>query len=222
MPNSSKSSPRSIFSHFKREKHSKNPNEVNLMEQTRPPARGFVSALVAPTADVELTTNIERGRSSSIQLSLSADHSTMRDREATAEISKTVVRTSTEDLVVEEPKLWDLAFARAGFDEHETQILLRPVTENCKTWSAQGFVEEVKKLTGKKYAECEQSKWTSEQDGGDPAIVRQAEKVIVAALELKDLVAAGLKFDVTGYGATAWSFITFGLQVQCCDPTTTI
>lgn len=53
----------------------------------------------------------------------------------------------------------------------------------------------------------------TDKDNHGATITRHAQTVVIAALEVRELVAAGLKFDATGYEATAWSIITFCLHV---------
>jgi len=81
-------------------------------------------------------------------------------------------------------------------------------------WSPVQFVQEVKEVTRDRYVECEKSGWFAKAGGCKAVIKQRAGTVLMAVLELKDFVSEGLKYDVTGYGATAWSIITFGLRVS--------
>lgn len=112
------------------------------------------------------------------------------------------------------PDLWNLAFERAELDERDRDILLQASKDHSETWSPVKFVEQVKELTRERSRECERSGWV-DKASGRTAVAQQAEAVLTAVLELKEFVSAGLKFDVSGYGATAWSVVTFGLQVRC-------
>ncbi|KAI4960287.1 hypothetical protein J4E86_001909 [Alternaria arbusti] len=76
------------------------------------------------------------------------------------------------------------------------------------------FVQEVKDVTRDRFVECEKSGWFAKAGGCKAVIKQRAGTVLMAVLELKDFVSEGLKYDVTGYGATAWSIITFGLRAD--------
>jgi hypothetical protein len=94
------------------------------------------------------------------------------------------------------------------FRRRAEKILLR-TSENdeAKPWSPLEFVEKVKDVTRDRCMECAKSGWVT-SDGArngtrNVVVAQRAEKVISAVLEMKEFVNQGLKFDVTGYGATA-------------------
>lgn len=63
-------------------------------------------------------------------------------------------------------------------------------------------------------AEYEVRGWHIKQKNKEDIIIRdKARTLLCSILSFKDLVDAGLKFDVSGYGATAWSVVSFGLKV---------
>ena len=94
-------------------------------------------------------------------------------------------------------------------------MLLGPPTgTETAPWSPVQFVQEVKDVTRDRFVECEKSGWFAKAGGCKAVIKQRAGTVLMAVLELKDFVSEGLKYDVTGYGATAWSIITFGLRVS--------
>jgi hypothetical protein len=114
-----------------------------------------------------------------------------------------------------EHDLWTMAFLRAEFNQKESELLLKAFDDQKDDWSALGFVKKVTDLTQVQCHLSGKSGWRCNRSGGGRvAVARQAENILSAVLQLKDLVSAGLKFDATGYGATAWSLVTFSLQVS--------
>lgn len=93
-------------------------------------------------------------------------------------------------------------------------MLLRSESASDSSWSPLEFVEEVKRQTVDRYADCKRSGWISYKEHSGSIITKNAETIINAVLEVRELMSAGLKFDMTGYAATAWSIITLGLQVS--------
>lgn len=113
---------------------------------------------------------------------------------------------------------WKLAYERANLNKEEARILKKPLKEDGTACSALGFLEDIKNAIGERYADPKKNDWTTK--GSRTAIAFRAKKVLGAVLEMKELVNARLKFDVTGYGATAWSAVTFALQaiIPALDP----
>ncbi|KAF1958194.1 hypothetical protein CC80DRAFT_26127 [Byssothecium circinans] len=110
------------------------------------------------------------------------------------------------------PDLWQLAYERSGLEASKIAILRAEDGEKDEERSLKNFVERVKNLTQERRVECERSGWI-DHNTKKIAFAQQAQTVLTAVLELRELVSAGLKFDVTGYGAAAWSAVTFGLQL---------
>jgi hypothetical protein len=70
-------------------------------------------------------------------------------------------------------------------------------------------------LTTEKCAQYEAGGWHIERKGHEDINVRdKAKSLLLSVLTFKDLIDAGLKFDVSGYGALAWSVVSFGLNVS--------
>lgn len=53
-------------------------------------------------------------------------------------------------------------------------------------------------------------RWGSDEEKTAAGVARS---ILLSALTVKDLVDAGLKFDPTGYGSSAWAVVSFGLKV---------
>jgi hypothetical protein len=109
--------------------------------------------------------------------------------------------------------IWQLAYERAAFDEGQKSEITKSKAKTEK-WNPLKFVEQVKDQTRVRSEECERSGWI-DKTNKKIAFAQQAETILTAVVELKGFVSAGLKFDVTGYGAVAWSVINIGLQVRC-------
>ncbi|KAK4198529.1 hypothetical protein QBC40DRAFT_229747 [Triangularia verruculosa] len=55
-----------------------------------------------------------------------------------------------------------------------------------------------------------QRRWGSDAKG---TAVGTARRILISMLSVKELIDAGIKFDVSGYGALAWSVLSFGLTL---------
>lgn len=111
--------------------------------------------------------------------------------------------------------LWRAAFESLSHDE---QSALDPSTNQDAKKPPSHLVDEVIDLTKEKCAQYEAGGWHIKREGREDINVREkAKSLICSALVVKDLIDAGLQFDVSGYGALAWSVVSFGLQVceQC-------
>ncbi|KAK3354077.1 hypothetical protein B0T25DRAFT_545945 [Lasiosphaeria hispida] len=71
------------------------------------------------------------------------------------------------------------------------------------------YIDEVIDHTRDRLAEY-QRRWGSDTKGTAAGMARN---VLTSALTAKELIDAGLKFDVSGYGACAWSVLSFGLTL---------
>jgi hypothetical protein len=180
--------------------------------------RGRITVTIGFSILAPPTTNTKPVSQPQIPLS-PADDSKPDDETATAPLTIQVSAPIVKAPQVETPDLWLFAYERAGFDEEQKKILLRtPEKDEAEPWSPLEFVEEVKDATRERCMECAKSGWVT-SDGvhngtSNVVVAQRAEKVISAVLEMKEFVDQGLKLDATGYGATAWSVITFGLQAS--------
>lgn len=116
----------------------------------------------------------------------------------------------------ERPNLWELAYEQGEFDEEGIRVLAQSSKEHSSSWSPMVLLEQVKTLSSARFVECKQSGWLTGPRGDNFAVIHQVQTIVSAVLELNEMVSAGLRFDASGYGATAWSIITFGLEV-CLD-----
>lgn len=113
------------------------------------------------------------------------------------------------DAGTEKSKLWGLAFQRASCSGREITILMNSAEDDQRGWSPSSWVDDLKVIqeveatTLQRCTIANRCGWKSDKSGGELAIREQAEKVLGAVLGMKDLISAGLKFDVTGYAATA-------------------
>ena len=107
--------------------------------------------------------------------------------------------------------LWRAAFESLSHDE---QSALDASTNQNPKKPASHLVDEVINLTREKCAQYEACGWHIKREGREDINIRdKAKSLICSALVVKDLIDAGLQFDVSGYGALAWSVVSFGLQV---------
>lgn len=107
--------------------------------------------------------------------------------------------------------LWRAAFESLSYDERSA---LDPSTNQNTKKPPSHLVDEVIDLTREKCAQYEAGGWHIKREGREDINVREkAKSLICSALVVKDLIDAGLQFDVSGYGALAWSVVSFGLQV---------
>ena len=125
-----------------------------------------------------------------------------------------LVRTETSNDPVTRD-LWRVAFESLSTDEKSA--LGTSTNHNAKKPPSH-LVDEVIDLTREKCAQYEAGGWHIKREGREDINVRdKAKSLICSALVVKDLIDAGLQFDVSGYGALAWSVVSFGLQV-CEQP----
>lgn len=107
--------------------------------------------------------------------------------------------------------LWRAAFKSLGDGE---KSVLDPSTNQKLNKPPSYLVDEVIDLTREKCAQYEAGGWHIKREGREDINVREkAKSLICSALVVKDLIDAGLQFDASGYGALAWSVVSFGLQV---------
>ena len=107
--------------------------------------------------------------------------------------------------------LWRAAFESLNDGE---KSVLDPSTNQDPNKPPTYLVDEVIDLTREKCAQYEAGGWHIKREGREDINVREkAKSLICSALVVKDLIDAGLQFDASGYGALAWSVVSFGLQV---------
>ncbi len=107
--------------------------------------------------------------------------------------------------------LWRAAFESLSDSE---KTVLDPSTNQNPDKPPSHLVDEVIDLTREKCAQYEAGGWHIKREGREDINVREkAKSLICSALVVKDLIDAGLQFDASGYGALAWSVVSFGLQV---------
>ena len=107
--------------------------------------------------------------------------------------------------------LWRAAFESLS---HHEQSALDPSTNQNPKKPPSHLVDEIIDLTREKCAQYEAGGWHIKREGREDINVRdKAKSLICSALVVKDLIDAGLQFDASGYGALAWSVVSFGLQV---------
>lgn len=106
--------------------------------------------------------------------------------------------------------LWNEAFASLPQEDRE---FLRPAGRDGKLGDAisqRDAVEKVMALTEVKYEDyCRRGWHTKKGDTTKETNVRiKAKEIICSALQFKDIVDAGLKFDPTGYGTIVWGVMS--------------
>lgn len=106
--------------------------------------------------------------------------------------------------------LWSEAFASLPTEDRDT---LRPVGLNGTPVDAISHrveVEKVMELTEEKYeAYCRRGWHTKKGDTSRETNVRiKAKEIMCSALQFKDIVDAGLKFDPSGYGTIVWGVLS--------------
>ena len=107
--------------------------------------------------------------------------------------------------------LWRAAFESLSDGE---KSVLDPSTNQNPNKPPSQLVDEVIDLTREKCAQYEAGGWHIKREGREDINVHEkAKSLICSALVVKDLIDAGLQFDASGYGALAWSVVSFGLQV---------
>ena len=111
--------------------------------------------------------------------------------------------------------LWRAAFE--SLSDNEKSALDPSINQNPNKPPSH-LVDEVIHLTREKCVQYEAGGWHIRREGREDINVREkAKSLICSALVVKDLINAGLQFDASGYGALAWSVVSFGLQV-CEQP----
>ena len=129
---------------------------------------------------------------------------------STNQSGKTLVRTETSNDSGTRD-LWRAAFESLSDGE---KSVLDPSTNQKPNKPPSHLVDEVIDLTREKCAQYEAGGWHIKREGREDINVREkAKSLICSALVVKDLIDAGLQFDASGYGALAWSVVSFGLQV---------
>lgn len=106
--------------------------------------------------------------------------------------------------------LWSEAFATLSLEDRE---FLRPDSRDEKPSDASSqlaAVENVMEHTAAKYKEYSQRGWhTKKGDTTKETNVRvKAKDIMCSALQFKNVVDAGLKFDPTGYGTIVWGVVS--------------
>lgn len=106
--------------------------------------------------------------------------------------------------------LWSEAFATLSPEDRE---FLRPVGGDEKPSDASSqlaAVEDVMERTEVKYKEYSQRGWhTKKGDTTKETNIRvKAKDIMCSALQFKNIVDAGLKFDPTGYGTIVWGVVS--------------
>ena len=129
---------------------------------------------------------------------------------STNQSGNTLVRTETSNDSGTRD-LWRAAFESLSDGE---KSVLDPSTNQKPNKKPSHLVDEVIDLTREKCAQYEAGGWHIKREGREDINVREkAKSLICSALVVKDLIDAGLQFDASGYGALAWSVVSFGLQV---------
>jgi len=107
--------------------------------------------------------------------------------------------------------LWKEAFD--SLDESQRNSLEDESTRSKK--SSLDIVDSVIDLTENEYKDyCTRGWHISKGDKTRETNVRiQAKVILCSALQFKDVIEAGLKFDPSGYGTIAWGVISGGLQL---------
>jgi len=118
-----------------------------------------------------------------------------------------------------ERNLWEEAWNSPEIREGEKEVLSAKVGDEKDNGSPlkshKDLVDRVIRQTEDKLVEYKSRGWQIEGRDGEMINVRDtAKSIMVSILSFKDLVDAGLKFDPTGYGASAWAVISFGLKVS--------
>lgn len=110
-----------------------------------------------------------------------------------------------------EPDLWLLAIDATRWDRAtiEDYNSLSSI-DNGQSYSVTDLVQRVDTLAREQFqTSC--ARTTTEQKS--VAVLPSTQKFINRILDMKSTIDATLRLDVSGYGATAWSIISFGFQV---------
>ena len=154
--------------------------------------------------------NVGKSAKSSIGASSSQTVPSLNTESSTNQSGKPLVRSETSNDSGTRD-LWRVAFESLSDDEKSA---LDPSTNQKPINPPSHLVDEVIDLTREKCAQYEAGGWHIKREGREDINVREkAKSLICSALVVKDLIDAGLQFDASGYGALAWSVVSFGLQV---------
>jgi hypothetical protein len=123
--------------------------------------------------------------------------------------------TASAQSTVTQPKqprdLWKEAFIALSKDQ---QDVLQDDADESTLYSIK-TVNSVIELTKKEYKEYCARGWHTKQGHTTPetSVRIQARTILCSALQYKDVVEQGLKFDPTGYGTIVWTVVSGGLQL---------
>jgi hypothetical protein len=145
-----------------------------------------------------------------------ADTEAGADTQSDVNATDLTIRTPTDQGPrLEKPDLWQLACDSLESSDTKDRLLSHAQITLSTLWSPKSFVDDAVALTRKRCEEYQQSGWhITKKDGKDVKVTEKAKSTFCSLLEYKALIDAGLKYDATGYGATAWSVVSFGLQVS--------
>ena len=164
------------------------------------------------------------GESRSRSQSPSASVSSVPSTEKTEPLPAARARASTPPIVINTLRtrsqpdastrdLWRAAFETLTPEDKRALATSNGDADHAKPPAS--LVEDVVRLTTEKCAQYEAGGWHIERKGHEDINVRdKAKSLLLSVLTFKDLIDAGLKFDVSGYGALAWSVVSFGLNVS--------
>ncbi|KAF2875677.1 hypothetical protein BDV95DRAFT_280061 [Massariosphaeria phaeospora] len=135
--------------------------------------------------------------------------------EAGSTQENTISNPGTLSLKNPREDLWQVAFGSSDLTDDQRSTLISPSGSTTDLTSPPSLVDEIISLTRKRCTEYEQSGWhlQTESGGKEIRVSAKAKRILCSVLGYKALVDAGVKFDATGYGATAWSIISLGLQL---------
>ena len=154
--------------------------------------------------------NTGKSAKSSIGASSSQTVPSLNTESSTNQSGKSLVRSETSNDSGTRD-LWRAAFESLSDGE---KSVLDPSTNQKPNKPPSHLIDEVIDLTREKCAQYEAGGWHIKREGREDINVREkAKSLICSALVVKDLIDAGLQFDASGYGALAWSVVSFGLQV---------
>jgi hypothetical protein len=154
----------------------------------------------------------EHSRGSATGTTPSATNSQRAAALSSAPSTKATSNTTKHGSDTSKPQLrnlWDEAFGSLSEDQRD---VLQPRGKDGKrepTDSAEAVVETVVQCTEKEYEGYCSRRWhTKKGDKTRETNVRlQAKDVLCSALQFKDIIDAGLKFDPTGYGTIVWGVV---------------
>lgn len=115
----------------------------------------------------------------------------------------------TEDLT--SPRnLWEKAWNSDEVGDKRRAILMgKKQDQKPVQTDSQKLVDDVVNNTRDKMARYK-ARWGSDHE---KSTLNNARTILLSALKVKDMIDAGLKFDPTGYGAAAWTVVSFSLTV---------